>query len=826
MKQIYLLLMTLLLVHVQVFGQSVPSYVPTNGLVGWWGFNGNAQDGSGNGNHGTVNGATLTTDRFGNQNGAYSFDGVDDFISVSECVQIPLSSNNRTCSFWIKSNIIDNPPNRDILNWGNYQSNQRFGFTMYSGLTYFCAQNNDFYGSVFVGDNGWKFITLTYNGQFVSIYVNGLLDGGQFRNLNTVGDTIVIGSSPLFHPDATYFDGLIDDIGIWNRALSQQEITNLYNSQSCQVSITTQPSSQTTGTNRNVQFSVISSDSNSTYRWQTDMGLGFQNLTNAGQYLGVNTSTLNVSNTSPHNDNQLFRCIVSTTYCGSDTSDVVTLNVNSSSSSTGVPNKFNYQLVVRDTSGQLVTNRPVSMRLSLQRGPQMTNLYTETHQLTTNSNGLLTCIIGSGQPTLGMMDTIDWSGGMVYVKTEIDMSGGSNYSLVSTRELLSVPYALYSLNSGSSTPGPVGPMGPQGLQGNDGPQGVPGPQGPQGSFPAGTQPGEINYWNGTTWVSVPPGMRGQFLAFCDGVPTWGGCLPQVTTSPITNVGAFNPTTGGNVTSDGGSMVSARGVVYGTSSNPTLSNNFTTDGTGTGSFISVLSGLSPVTTYYVRAYATNGVGTSYGNEFDFTTINFMCGTTSIVDLDGNIYNTVQIGTQCWTQSNLKVTKYRNGDNIPTGLSDAQWGSTSSGAYAIYNNDPVNDALYGKLYNWYAVTDSRGLCPTGWHVPSDGEWTTLTTFLGGQSVAGGAMKSTATQPTPGGWYAPNTGATNSSGFTGLPGGLRASGGGFSDLGYTGTWWSSSFGGSIGAWYRILFYGNADATIFYNDPSSGFSVRCARD
>jgi len=299
----------------------------------------------------------------------------------------------------------------------------------------------------------------------------------------------------------------------------------------------------------------------------------------------------------------------------------------------------------------LVTNQPVGMRLSLQRGPQMTNLYTETHQLTTNSNGLLTCIIGSGQPTQGMMDTIDWSGGMVHVKTEIDMTGGSNYSLVSTRELLSVPYALYSLNSGSNTPGPVGPMGPQGptgndgstgpqgiqgndgsqgvpgpqgVQGNDGPQGVPGPQGPigltgpQGSFPSGTQPGEMNYWNGTTWVSVPPGTRGQSMIFCDGVPTWGGCLPQVTTSPITNVSVGTPTTGGNVSSDGGSMVSARGVVYGTSSNPTLSNNFTTNGTGTGSFTSVLTGLSPVTTYYVRAYATNSLGTSYGNELDFTT----------------------------------------------------------------------------------------------------------------------------------------------------------------------------------------------------------------
>ena len=496
--------MTLLLVHVQVFGQSVPSYVPTNGLVGWWGFNGNAQDESGNGNHGTVNGATLTTDRFGNQNGAYDFDGVDDFISVSECVQIPLSSNNRTCSFWIKSNIIDNPPNRDILNWGNYQTNQRFGFTMYSGVTYFCAQNNDFYGSVFVGDNSWKFITLTYDGQFVSIYVNGLLDGGQFRNLNTVGDTIVIGSSPLFHPGATYFDGLIDDIGIWNRALTQQEITNLYNSQSCQVSLTTQPSNQTTGANRNVQFSVVSSEPNSTFRWQTDMGLGFQNLTNAGQYAGVNTSTLNVSNTSPQNDNQLFRCIVSTTNCGSDTSDLVTLNVNSPSTSTGVPNKFTYQSVVRDTTGQLVTNQPVGMRLSLQRGPQMTNLYTETHQLTTNSNGLLTTTIGSGQATQGMMDTIDWSGGMVYVKTEIDMTGGSNYSLVSTRELLSVPYALYSLNSGSSTPGPIGPMGPQGHAGNDG---AVGPQGPIGlTGPAGPQgvPGN----DGTVGPQGPIGLTG------------------------------------------------------------------------------------------------------------------------------------------------------------------------------------------------------------------------------------------------------------------------------------------------------------------------------
>jgi uncharacterized protein (TIGR02145 family) len=136
------------------------------------------------------------------------------------------------------------------------------------------------------------------------------------------------------------------------------------------------------------------------------------------------------------------------------------------------------------------------------------------------------------------------------------------------------------------------------------------------------------------------------------------------------------------------------------------------------------------------------------------------------------------------------------------------------------------LYGKLYNWYAVTDSRGLCPTGWHVPSDGEWTTLTTFLGGESVAGGAMKSTATQPTPGGWYAPNTGATNSSGFTGLPGGYRDSGGGFYNLGYNGYWWSSSVAGSGSAWYRILSFNVANADRYFNFHRVGFSVRCVRD
>ncbi|MFM7589923.1 MAG: fibrobacter succinogenes major paralogous domain-containing protein, partial [Bacteroidota bacterium] len=198
-----------------------------------------------------------------------------------------------------------------------------------------------------------------------------------------------------------------------------------------------------------------------------------------------------------------------------------------------------------------------------------------------------------------------------------------------------------------------------------------------------------------------------------------------------------------------------------------------------------------------------------------------GTPSVTDIDGSVYYTVQIGTQCWTQSNLKVSKYRNGDNIPTGLTNTDWQNATSGAYAIYNNDPVNDGLYGKLYNHYAVTDGRGLCPTGWHVPSDAEWTTLENQLGGSSVAGGALKSTATQPTLGGWTSPNTGATNSSGFTAPPGGQRNVTGEFILMSNYGYWWSSS-----SAWFRYLSFFNSYIFRDSGNRAYGVSVRCLKD
>jgi uncharacterized protein (TIGR02145 family) len=222
-----------------------------------------------------------------------------------------------------------------------------------------------------------------------------------------------------------------------------------------------------------------------------------------------------------------------------------------------------------------------------------------------------------------------------------------------------------------------------------------------------------------------------------------------------------------------------------------------------------------------------MGTGYGKDVSFSTSSSIDGLScpespTVKDIDNNSYNTVKIGNQCWTRENLKVSKYRNGEAIPTGLNNADWLNTKNGAYAIYDNSNVNDAIYGKLYNWYAVRDSRGICPTGWHVPTDGEWTTLTNFLGGEIVAGGKMKSLGTTY----WQSPNTEATNESDFSVLPGGYSSLGGGFSIIRGNAFFWSASEKGSYVSWGRSLSYNNGDVYRDYYDKRDGFSVRCLRD
>jgi uncharacterized protein (TIGR02145 family) len=191
-------------------------------------------------------------------------------------------------------------------------------------------------------------------------------------------------------------------------------------------------------------------------------------------------------------------------------------------------------------------------------------------------------------------------------------------------------------------------------------------------------------------------------------------------------------------------------------------------------------------------------------------------------DEKTYTSLNIGFQQWMDKNLDVTTYSNGDPIPYVTNPTAWAALTTGAWCYYNNDPSNNCIYGKLYNWYAVNDPRGLAPVGWHVPTDTEFATLITVLGGLSVAGGKMKVTGTAT----WLSPNTGATNTSGWAGLAGGLRNWSGPFIDVGYISFWWSSTQGSADLAWARFLNYNHDNASGGNFTKASGFYVRCVRD
>jgi uncharacterized protein (TIGR02145 family) len=194
---------------------------------------------------------------------------------------------------------------------------------------------------------------------------------------------------------------------------------------------------------------------------------------------------------------------------------------------------------------------------------------------------------------------------------------------------------------------------------------------------------------------------------------------------------------------------------------------------------------------------------------------------VTDIDGNVYQTIRVGTQIWMKDNLKVSKYRNGNSISTGHTASQWSNLTSGAYTHYNNDLANNSIFGKLYNWYAITDTRGLCPAGWHVPTDPEWSTLENFLGGYLVAGGKLKSTSPL-----WNSPNTGATDIVGFSGIPGGAVSETSSYFDLYYGSYWWSSSAYSQTLGWFHFSHTSNTASNRNGLSQKCGLSVRCIKD
>ena len=197
--------------------------------------------------------------------------------------------------------------------------------------------------------------------------------------------------------------------------------------------------------------------------------------------------------------------------------------------------------------------------------------------------------------------------------------------------------------------------------------------------------------------------------------------------------------------------------------------------------------------------------------------------TVTDIDGNVYTTVTIGTQVWMAENLKTTKYNDGTKIPNVTDNNEWKNLSSAAYCWYNNDINNGNIYGALYNWHAINTGK-LCPAGWHVPTDSEWTELIDYLGGKNVAGGKLKETNTTH----WKKPNTGATNETCFTALPGGNHNFNGYFDTIDSYGLWWSVTEYEHLtnNAWYRRIIYNGSNVYRSYGNKDNGFSVRCVRD
>ncbi len=197
-------------------------------------------------------------------------------------------------------------------------------------------------------------------------------------------------------------------------------------------------------------------------------------------------------------------------------------------------------------------------------------------------------------------------------------------------------------------------------------------------------------------------------------------------------------------------------------------------------------------------------------------------TTVTDKDGNVYQTVTIGTQTWMASNLRVLHFRNGESITNLTVDADWVGATFAAWCDYSNIAANGTKYGHLYNWYAATDSRKIAPVGWHVPTDAEWTTLTTYLGGESVAGGKLKEAGVLN----WISPNTGATNETGFTALPGGIRGSK--FDRIGIEGVWWSTTQFSTLtgNCLLRNIYNNSSQMNSNVESKYAGFSVRCIKD
>lgn len=461
------------------------------------------------------------------------------------------------------------------------------------------------------------------------------------------------------------------------------------------------------------------------------------------------------------------------------------------------PEKMSYQAVIRNNNNQLITNQPVGMQISILQGSvNGTAIYVEEHNPTSNANGLVNIEIGNGNVTSGNFESIDWASGPYFIKSETDPTGGTAYTITGTSQLLSVPYALHAKTAEVYT-GTLNETDPVfktsvaiGITEADTANWNKQPEEYTESDPL------FIAWDKTTDISISESQISDLRDYVEAETD-----PGFTASVAAGITALDTASWNNKLNN--YVESQR-----------LADVLSQNNDGEGYQIKNISDPTDVQDAVTKGY----VDALIQKISELETL-----TTTFKDYDGNLYSQVKIGEQVWMAENLKTTHYANGDVISDGTGKGSiQGETEPKYWFTYDDDPDNNYIYGKLYTWYVASDTRNVCPAGWHVPTNEEWTVLSDYLEGSSVSGGKLKEQGTSH----WLSPNSGATNESGFIALPGGYRGELASFNELTTTAIFWSASEYSTGLPWYWGAQYHSLGLFNIYNSAYFGCSIRCIKD